>query len=107
MERRRFLRISVSLPLKFKKIRYVTKEGSISKDLNIQGIRFLSQEFLPVSTNIKVEIKLHKDKEPLRFIAKTLWIKSRSENLYEVGAKIIEISKEDVKILSELNFKDI
>ncbi|RLG76761.1 MAG: hypothetical protein DRO14_03370 [Thermoprotei archaeon] len=103
MERRRFLRISASLPFKFKKIGYVSKESSISKDLNIQGVRFLSQKFLPVSTNIKVEIKLHKDKEPLRFIAKTLWIKSRSENLYEIGAKIIQISKDNVKILSELS----
>jgi len=103
MDRRRFLRIYASLPFKFKKVGCVSEEASLSKDLNIQGVRFFSQKFLPVSTNIKVEIRLHKDKRPLRFVAKTLWIKSRSENLYEIGAKITQISKENVKILSELS----
>lgn len=102
IEKRHFLRIPVSVPLSFRRIAYVLDEKNIIGDLSVQGVRFFSQKFVPVFTNIKIEIKLQENIEPIRFIAKTAWARYHGEDLYEIGAKIVEISKECASTLLKL-----
>ena len=102
IDKRRYLRIPLSLPIKFKRIGYIIVEGNLSKDLSVQGIKFLSQKFVPVQSFIKIEIYLKDNHEPVKFIANVAWIKSVFEDeLFEIGAKIVEISREDSFILRE------
>lgn len=103
IERRHLLRIPISIPIKFRRVDYVAEQRNISKDLSVKGIRFLSQEFVPVSTHIKVEIKLREDAPAVKFIAKTAWIKSLyGDELYEIGARICEIGRDSSSFLSKL-----
>ena len=99
IENRRFLRIPFSVPLKFRKVDFMQEESSLSKDLSVKGIRFLSHRFVAVNTHIKIELKTRED-SLVKFIARTVWVRSLyADELYEVGAQICEISQEGASYL--------
>jgi hypothetical protein len=103
IEKRRFIRIPLSVPIQFRRIGYIEEERNVSKDISIKGVRFLSQRFVPIGSYIKVEIELKANSDPVRFIAKVAWAKTIYEDeLFEIGAEVWEISKEDTDFLREI-----
>lgn len=103
IEKRRFIRIPLSVPIQFRRIGYIEEERNVSKDISIKGVRFLSQRFVPINSYIKVEIEIKANSDPVRFIAKVVWVKAVYEDeLFEIGAEVWEISKEDSDFLREI-----
>lgn len=103
IEKRRFIRIPLSVPIQFRRIGYLAQERNISKDISIKGVRFLSQRFVPIDSYIKVEIEIKANSDPVKFIAKVVWVKTVYEDeLFEIGAEVWEISKEDTDFLREI-----
>jgi len=105
-EKRQFLRIPLSVPIQFKETGHTVEETNLSRDVSIKGIRFLSHKFVPVSSFIKAELDVTKDEgrlEPIKFIAKVVWVKSIYEDeLFEIGAEIYEITKADSSHLASV-----
>jgi len=101
-ERRNFLRIPLNVPIKFRRAGFIQGEKNLSKDLSVSGVRFLSQEFVPVNTTIKVELNTTDNSEPIQFMARIMWIRSYDDEVYEIGAEICEISKESADSLVKL-----
>lgn len=102
VDKRQYLRIPLSVPLQFRRTGFTLSEKNLSEDLSIQGVKFLSQKFVPVKSFIKVEMKTNDAKRSMVFIAKVVWIKSiYDDQLFEVGAKIWEISNESSAFLEK------
>jgi hypothetical protein len=100
LEKRRFLRIPLSVPIEFRRIGYAIDENNVSRDLSVEGVRFLSNRFVPVASYIKVQLYVRENDEAVKFIAKVTWIKSLyDDELFEIGAHIWDISKEDSSFL--------
>ena len=100
IERRRFLRLPASIRIKFRRISdgNVVSRQKLTKDISIAGIKFLSDELIPVSSYIKVNLKFKEDLRPLEFICQVMWVKSLyNDESYEIGAQILEIDKENYK----------
>ncbi len=96
-ERRRFLRIPLSVPVKVKPLTTLKSFGNLSKNISVGGIKFLSRKFLPVSTYIKTELEIYEKSLPIKFIARIVWIRSLyNDELFEVGAEICQIQPYDL-----------
>lgn len=94
-EKRKFLRLPASARIQFRRIGYVAIRKKLSKDISISGIRFLSDQFIPVASHIKISLHLEEDEMPVQFICRIAWNKSLyNDESYEIGAEILEISKE-------------
>lgn len=100
IERRRFLRLPASMRIRFRRISNgdVIARQKLTKDISIAGIKFLSDEFMPVSSYLKVNLSFEEDLKPLEFICQVMWVKSLyNDESYEIGAQILEIDKENYK----------
>jgi len=108
IERRRFLRLDTSACINFRRISdgNVFIRKNLTKDIAIAGIRFLSNEFIPVSAYIKVNLSFEKAAKPIEFICRVVWIKSLyNDESYEIGAQIWQIDKEDYKQIKNYIYK--
>ena len=80
-----------------KKINYY-----LSKDISKSGIRIQTNIFLPVNTQLKIEVTL---KDPHRMItafAKVIWIKRFSSNDFcEAGLKFFNTTNEMIQQLED------
>lgn len=86
-----------SVRIKFRRISNgnVVSRKTLTKDVAIRGIRFLSNELLSVSTYIKVNLALKENTKPLELICRVVWVKSLfNAESYEIGAQILQIDKE-------------
>ena len=100
VERRRFLRLPASIRIKFRRISdgNVVGRQKLTKDISVGGIKFLSDEFIPVSSYLKVNLSFKEDLKPLEFICQVVWVKSLyNDESYEIGAQILEIDKENYR----------
>lgn len=100
VERRRFLRLSTSVQIKFRRISNGCALGrqKLTKDISITGLRFLSDELIPVSSYLKANLIVKKNQKPIEFICRVVWVKSLySDESYEIGAQIFQIDKENYK----------
>jgi len=94
-EKRKFLRIPAYANIQFRRVGYILSHHKLSKDVSIKGIRFLSDQFLPVGGHIKVGLQLEEGEMPVEFICKVVWNHSLyDDEFYEIGAEICDISKE-------------
>lgn len=102
LERRKYLRITEEDIISYEILPVHKTGGGITENLSIGGVRFFANEFIPVLSILKVEIKLkHTDRE-INAIVKTRWIKQYfDDERYELGAEFIEISSENVKFLND------
>lgn len=76
----------------------------MTRDLSLGGVRFISDNFIPAHSVLRLEIKLeygHFEKT-IYAIARLIWIREIfDDERYEVGAEFIDISGEDLKFLSD------
>lgn len=99
-ERRRFIRIKEDDAISFTILPTYKSTTSLSRDLSIGGIRFLSGRFIPPHSILKLEIKLNLLPRIIYAIAKIAWIKEIfDDERYDIGAEFIEINKHDLRFL--------
>ena len=102
-ERRRFSRISSTIPVQYKKLKQLSEGtvGAITRDVSEGGTRFIANEFLPLATRLVVELFLPAQPKPVKTISKVAWIrKVPAGNQYEVGNQFLDIAKDDKEQLS-------
>lgn len=100
-ERRRFIRIKEEDIINSKILPDYKTTKNISTNLSIGGIRFLCNKFIPLSSVLRVEIKLQYAHRILTAIVKVKWIRAKfDDEIYDVGAEFMDISGEDLKFLN-------
>jgi len=102
-EKRRTIRITMSIPFEYKKLRGApgAKKGGITKDLSMGGVRFITDEFLPYTARLVLDITLPLPQRSISAVSKISWIKKLpAGEKYEVGNQFLEMSKEDKDRLS-------
>lgn len=95
IEKRRFLRIPALARIQFRKIGDTIFHRRLSRDISIAGIRFLSAQFVPNHSNIKINLQLKEEERPIEFVCRVAWIRSLyNDEYFEIGAEIRDISRE-------------
>ena len=102
-EKRKSARFTVTIPFEYKKLKGTPelKKGSITKDLSTGGTRFITDEFIPYTARLVLDITLPLPQRSVSALSKISWIKKLPNgDKYEVGNQFLEISKEDKGRLS-------
>jgi len=80
-----------------KKINYY-----LSKDISKSGIRIQTNIFLPVNTQLKLEVTLKDSPQMITAFAKVIWIKSFSNvGFHEAGLEFFNTSNEIIQQLED------
>jgi hypothetical protein len=75
---------------------------SQTSDFSPEGVRFVSEQPLPVGTEIEVSLQLPDRKDPVRFLGEVMWSQDRLQPSTgtEVGVRFLKISKRDQDMLA-------
>lgn len=103
IEKRKFPRANVALPLHYKELqRNIPSDRNVlTRNLSEGGARFNIDEFIPLQCRLVLEVYLPFTPKPIRAISKVVWIKKlpvRDE--YEIGTQFLNMTKEDNEIIS-------
>jgi len=93
-EQRQSLRVSLYSPLRFQ-IKSSRKFGStVSRDISLGGIRFLTDNFVPVGTSMILEVNLGDTPNIVNAIADVVWTqKLPHTDRYQMGLRFSEIGE--------------
>ena len=103
-ERRKFARISSTMPLQYKKLKELSEGtiGAITHDVSEGGAKFIANEFLPLATRLVVELFLPAQPRPIKAISKVAWIRKVPwGDQYEIGNQFLDLGRDDKGQLSE------
>ncbi|MDP3142968.1 MAG: PilZ domain-containing protein [Candidatus Omnitrophota bacterium] len=93
-EQRQFPRVSFDSPLRFQ-IKSTHKFGStVCRDISEGGIRFLTEDFVPIGTSIVLEVNLGVLPKVINAVADVVWSqKMAHSDRYQVGLKFCEMDE--------------
>ncbi len=75
------------------------KDGA-TKDISQGGIRFLTQEFIPKDSHLRIKLTLNKTLFNFEALVKFVWIKQlRYSEIYEVGVEFIDMPPKALEYL--------
>lgn len=78
---------------------------AITDDISLYGIKVMTDSVFPIDSLLKIYLSLAKTKKTVTMTGKVKWIKKVGDNLNEVGIEIIDITKDNIKILFEYLIK--
>lgn len=102
-EKRKSPRFRLGAPVEYRALRGSpeTKRGSLSSDISVGGVRFITEEFLSLTARMVLDVTLPLPERPFSAVSKIAWIrKLPAGDKYEVGSQFLEISKDDKNRLS-------
>ncbi len=107
IEKRRFPRFNVDLPIKYSEVKVRKKQGGIAHDASEGGLLVYLQEKFPIGTKLKIEVFFSHGFRltPIRVEAEIVWADIRGPGdwgEYKYGLKFINIGKEDFSKLKWL-----
>jgi hypothetical protein len=99
IEKRRFPRFNVDLPMKYSEVKVRKKQGGIAHDASEGGLLVYLQEKFPIGTKLKIEVFFsHGFKlTPIKAQAEIVWADIRGPEdwgEFKYGLKFINIGKE-------------
>ncbi|MDP2913254.1 MAG: PilZ domain-containing protein [Candidatus Omnitrophota bacterium] len=98
VEKRRFTRVKVGVPLQYKNLKKSLdiSSGALTRNLSEGGVCFKTTEFISLACRLVVEITIPTSVKPIKAISKIAWIrKLPAGNQYELGNQFLEMAKED------------
>ena len=107
IEKRRFPRFNVDLPMKYSEVKVRKKQGGIAHDASEGGLLVYLQEKFPIGTKLKVEVFFSHGFRltPIRIEAEIVWADIRGPEdwgEFKYGLKFINIGKDDFSKLKWL-----
>lgn len=104
IEKRRFPRFNVDLPMKYSEVKVRRKQGGIAHDASEGGLLVYLQEQVPIGTKLKIEVFFsHGFKlTPIKAQAEIVWADIRGPEdwgEFKYGLKFINIGKDDFEKL--------
>ena len=110
-ERRRYTRIPESLQIAYELVPAETIREYLTKDISQGGIRFLTHEFIPKGSRLRVRITFPMTLFSFEALVKCMWVREMSySGDFEVGVEFIDLPSEIMEYLisyikSSLNIK--
>ena len=107
IEKRRFPRFNVDLPMKYSEVKVRKKQGGIAHDASEGGLLVYLQEKFTIGTKLKIEVFFSHGFRltPIRLQAEIVWADIRGPEdwgEYKYGLRFINIGKEDFSKLRGL-----
>ena len=101
-ERRRFERVRLPVPFKF---RFAEERAGrwydgLLLNLSIGGMRFSADELIPVGETLEFALAVPIRSEPYRFLGRTVW--AREAKMVEYGAELVDVTRDQENELNEL-----
>ena len=75
VEQRRFPRAAFRRSVRFRPLDDALFSGQLAQDISQGGLRFTSSAFIPLGTQIKMQIKLEEEGRVLEVMGKVVWEK--------------------------------
>ncbi len=86
-EKRRFARVSFREPVQFKAAKDTVFSGSLAYDISEEGLRFQTDNFIPLNESLMLELKLDIEKS-LSLHGKVIWVQMvPHSDRYQIGVK--------------------
>lgn len=100
-ERRKTHRVRIYLPLRVRFNQNQQVSETLTRDLSGGGLRYISQQPVPVLAEFGLELTLAAGREPFTARGKVVWFQRipHSEQ-FEVGVSFLEVSQENQRRLS-------
>ncbi len=101
IERRKFPRFIVDLPMKYSEVKGRKKQGGIAHDASEGGLLVYLQERFPIGTKLKIEVFFSHGFRltPIKAEAEIVWAdisgSSKGWGEFKYGLKFINIKKDD------------
>ena len=107
VEKRRFPRFNVDLPMKYSEVKVRKKQGGIAHDASEGGLLVYLQERFPIGTRLKIEVFFSHGFRlaPIKAEAEIVWVDIRGPEdwgEYKYGLKFINIGKDEFSKLKGL-----
>ncbi|MBI4356038.1 MAG: PilZ domain-containing protein [Candidatus Omnitrophica bacterium] len=100
-ERRRHPRLFSHLPLRYHHKGTSQYADTLTKDVSVSGVRFISHEFFPTASEFLVEVPLFRASHPLQTLGRVAWSqKIAHSDLYEIGMEFTQLPDEHRKLLN-------
>jgi len=79
--------------------------GALTRDLSAGGMRFISNDFLPVSARLNLELSLDSHTHTISAAARVVWVQKLPYNEnFMIGLEFMTIENEDrIKIIRYVN----
>lgn len=109
-ERRKFYRLGAKFSLTYHKESSSSpvEKGTIAKDISPGGVRFLSNDAVPVGTHLAMTLVFPDLTEPVHFEVKVVWTEplppspdGTPSNGFENGAEFVNISPEKRQLIDQ------
>jgi len=110
-ERRKYTRVPESLQVAYEVIPAETIKEYLTKDISQGGIRFLTHEFIPKDSRLRIRITFPMTLFSFEALVKCMWVRELSySDDFEVGVEFIDLPPEILDYLisfikSSLNIK--
>jgi len=107
IEKRRFPRFTVDLPLKYSEMKVRKKQGGIAHDASEGGLLVYLQEKFPIGSRLKIEVFFSHGFRltPIKAEAEIVWADIRGPEdwgEFKYGLKFVNIGKDDFSKLKWL-----
>lgn len=107
IEKRRFPRFTVDLPVKYSELKVRKKQGGIAHDASEGGLLVYLQEKFPLGTRLKIEVFFSHGFRltPIKAEAEIVWADIRGPEdwgEFKYGLKFVNIGKDDFSKLKWL-----
>lgn len=107
IEKRRFPRFTVDLPLKYSEVKVRKKQGGIAHDASEGGLLVYLQEKFPIGSRLKIEVFFSHGFRltPIKAEAEIVWADIRGPEdwgEFKYGLKFVNIGKDDYSKLKWL-----
>jgi hypothetical protein len=101
VEKRKFVRFLVSIPLKYAKLSIAPLEmkTAATKDISAQGLGLITAEELPVNTPLRVSLTIPDNGEEIPLEAEVVWSRMSAEGLCSSGLAIKNTSLKPIPLV--------
>lgn len=102
-ERRRYIRIPESLPIIYEVIPGQIRKEYVTKDISQSGMRFLTNEFIPKDSRLRIRIDFRETSFNFETWVKCAWIRIMPySDRYEIGVEFVDMPAKAAEYL--INF---
>jgi hypothetical protein len=74
---------------------------AITDDVSLYGMKVIIESFFPIDTLLRIDLSLLKTKKSVTMTGKVRWVKRIGDNLNELGIEMVDVTKDNIKILFE------
>lgn len=100
-ERRAVQRLTVYRPVRIHRYASQRLVETLTKDMSLGGLRCLSQDPIPVASELTVDLVLSDRDEPLHITGRAIWFQTiPNSDQFEVGIAFDELSAQNKRRLS-------